>query len=250
MVPAGLNRLQRFRYGAEMNWASACAAVIPCLNEAASIAEVVRSVRAHLDHVVVVDDGSNDETSRIARSAGAEVLRHESAQGKGAAQTDGWRHARQAGFGWALSLDGDGQHAAADIPKFLKCADRTGASMVVGNRMDQPAGMPWLRRQVNRWMSRRLSKLTGQDLPDTQNGFRLMDLRIWSELPIQTTHFEIESEILLSFALRGHRVEFVPVQVIYGSERSKIHVWRDTVRWFRWWRKARQRAARQAASRQ
>ena len=113
--------------------------------------------------------------------------------------------------------------------------------MVVGNRMAQPAGMPWLRRQVNRWMSRRLSTLSGQNLPDTQNGFRLMDLRCWDPEATGAEHFEIESDILIAYLLAGHRVEFVPVEVIYESEQSKIRPWHDTIRWFQWWRQAGRR---------
>src|SRR6187551_2270662 len=94
-------------------------------------------------------------------------------------------------------LDGAGQHSPNDIPAFLRCAERTNAVLVVGNRMTDPRGMPWLRRQVNRWMSRRLSKLAGRPLPDTQCGFRLMKLEPWSRLSLRTTHFEIESEALL-----------------------------------------------------
>jgi glycosyltransferase involved in cell wall biosynthesis len=215
--------------------------VIPCLNEAAAIAGVVRGLRAHLPAVIVVDDGSTDDTARLAEAEGALVIRHSRPQGKGAAMCDGWRMARERGYSWALCLDGDGQHAVADVPAFLECAERTGAAMVVGNRMANPAGMPWLRRQVNRWMSRRLSRLSGQHLPDTQNGFRLMDLRCWDPESTKAAHFEIESEVLVAYLLAGRRVEFVPVAVIYDAERSKIHPWRDTLRWFRWRREAARR---------
>ena len=133
-------------------------------------------------------------------------------------------------------MDGDGQHLASDIPRFLECARRTGAAMVVGNRMQQAERMPWVRRHVNRWMSRRLSRLSGQTLPDTQNGFRLINLRFWNPQTTAATHFEIESEVLIAYLVQGLRVEFVPVAVVYRSERSKIHPWRDTVRWLRWWR--------------
>lgn len=224
-----------------VNWPSNCAAVVPCLNEAGAIGAVVREVRQHLPTVIVVDDGSVDETGAEARAAGAEVIRHAEPQGKGAAMCDGWQAARERGFDWVLCLDGDGQHAASDIPAFLECAAATSAGIVVGNRMASPDGMPWLRRQVNRWMSWRLSRLSGQTLPDTQNGFRLMNLQYWEPQSLRAAHFEIESEVLIAYLLKGVRVEFVPVAVIYDSERSKIRPLRDTFRWFRWWRKATRR---------
>src|SRR5213083_2335267 len=149
-----------------MDWAVQCAAVIPCLNEAAAIETVVRGVRGHVSTVLVVDDGSTDRTALLAARAGAEVLRHDQPQGKGAALQTGLRCAWQRGFPWAMVLDGDGQHSPNDIPLFLQCAERTGAALVVGNRMKDPAQIPWLRWQVNRWMSRRLSHAAGRPLPD------------------------------------------------------------------------------------
>lgn len=231
-------------YLPHVNWPAQCGAVIPCLNEADTIGELVAEVRQWLPHVVVIDDGSTDDTAARAQAAGAEVIRHAAPQGKGAALVDGWNHTRGLGLAWAICLDGDGQHAPADIPQFLSAAEHTSAPLIVGNRMGQAAAMPWLRRKVNRWMSRRLSTLTGRELPDSQCGFRLLRIDAWSQLPLETRHFEIESELLVAFARAGLPIEFVPVQVIYGRERSKIHPWRDTLRWFRWWRRTRSSLAR------
>jgi glycosyltransferase involved in cell wall biosynthesis len=222
-----------------MNWATQCAAVIPCLNEARAIAQVVTAVRRLVPTVFVVDDGSQDDTGAIARSAGAEVIRNSVPQGKGAALQIGWSHAFKSGFDWALTMDGDAQHSADDVPKFFEVAERTGAKLVVGNRMSDPKGMPLLRRWVNRWMSERISALAEISLPDSQCGFRLMNLEMWKQLPVAASHFEIESDVLLAFARAGCAIEFAPIEVIYRSEQSKIHPVRDTVRWVRWWKKAR-----------
>lgn len=220
-----------------MDWRRHCCAIIPCLNEAATISTLVRQVHSHLPHVIVIDDGSADHTAALASQAGASVLRNPAPQGKGAALLHGWNQARLQGFTWALSMDGDGQHAPDDIPVLLACAQRTGARLVVGNRMANSDAMPWLRRQVNRWMSRRLSELLGQPLPDTQSGFRIMHLDTWATLDIRATHFEIESDLLCKFARARHRIEFAPVQVIYRREHSKIRPVQDTVRWFQWYRR-------------
>jgi glycosyltransferase involved in cell wall biosynthesis len=217
-----------------MDWRSQCAAIIPCLNEEATIAPLTAGVRTFLPVTLVVDDGSSDRTAVLARSAGAEVLSHKMNLGKGAALHTGWRAALDRGFRWALSLDGDGQHAPADIPDFLRCADQTGAALVVGDRLTTIGPMPLTRRIVNRWMSRRLSRLAGQRLPDSQCGFRLMDLQAWSTLPIHTQHFEIESEVLMAFIMAGRQVEFIPIQIIYKGEQSKISPLRDAIRWMRW----------------
>ena len=228
-----------------MNWPSECAAVIPCLNEQEAIASLVAAVRPYLPTILVVDDGSTDRSAALAQEAGAEVLRHPTTRGKGAALQTGWQCARARRFQWALALDGDGQHSPDDIPAFLQCAERNSVALVVGNRMTDAASMPPLRRFVNGWMSRRLSHTAGRVLPDSQCGFRLMNLDAWSALPITATHFEIESEVLLAFVAAGHAVEFVPIRVIYKNEQSKIHPLRDAVRWFRWWSHARRSVPKQ-----
>ncbi len=218
-----------------MDWTRQCAAVIPCFNEAANIGEVVAGVRRHLPSVIVVDDGSTDDTAARAAGAGAEVIRHTANRGKGAALQTGWGHAHKREFGWALTMDGDGQHSPEDIPAFFARAENSGASLVIGNRMNQSEGMPWLRRQVNRWMTRRLSHRVGAPLADSQCGFRLVNLDALSRLQLAANRFEIESEMLVVFLATRHKVEFVPIQVIYKSCPSKIHPLVDTWRWFRWW---------------
>jgi len=222
-----------------MDWQAACAAVIPCLNEEAAIGPLVEAVRRHVSTVLVVDDGSTDATADRARAAGAILLANAAGPGKGAALRTGWQHAYQHQFQWALTMDGDGQHSAEDIPALIQCAERTSASLICGNRMDQAFRMPLVRRWVNRWMSRRLSILTGQSLPDSQCGFRLMDLQHWARLPVRTCHFEIESEVLFLFAQAGFPICFVPIATVYKQEQSKIHAWRDSLRWLRWYRQAR-----------
>ncbi|MGP8201673.1 MAG: glycosyltransferase family 2 protein [Limisphaerales bacterium] len=218
-----------------MDWTHHCAAVIPCFNEAPHVEAVVTEVRRYLPCIIVVDDGSTDGTGGRANAAGAEVIRQRRNGGKGCALRAGWRHASQLGFTWALMMDGDGQHGPDDIPKFFACAGTTGATLVVGDRMGNAAGMPWLRRQVNRWMSRRLSGLAGAWLPDSQCGFRLAHLETLAALPLGGRRFEIESETLLAFLAARQVVEFVPIEVIYESNRSNISPLIDTWRWLRWW---------------
>jgi glycosyltransferase involved in cell wall biosynthesis len=210
------------------------AAVVPCYNEAGSISAVVRGIGKYVPTIVVVDDGSSDATGVRALEAGALVLRHERNRGKGAALNTGLKAAWKKGFRWAVLLDGDGQHAPEDIPAFRVRAENTGADLVIGNRMQHAELMPWLRRAVNRWMSRELSRLAGTPLPDTQCGFRLMSLAAWRSLEFNTTHFEVESEMTLAFARAGHRVEFVPVQPAQCKRPSRIRPLVDTWRWLRW----------------
>jgi glycosyltransferase involved in cell wall biosynthesis len=214
---------------------SACALIIPCLNEGARIAALVGEALPHLRAIVVVDDGSTDTTSAAAQAAGATVVRHARNCGKGAALRTGLSLAGKQGYEWAFTLDGDGQHAPGDIPAFLHCAVQTGALLVVGNRMHNAQAMPWLRRQVNLWMSHQLSRRAGRQLPDTQCGFRLLQLKAWAGLSLRTERFEVESEMLMAFLAAQYPVAFVPIQVLGQRRRSRIHPLADTLRWWRWW---------------
>ena len=110
------------------------------------------------------------------------------------------------------------------------------ARLVVGNRMPCAADIPWLRRQVNRWMSRRLSQRAGRTLPDTQCGYRLIHLATWASLSLKTERFEVESETLMAFVMAGCPVEFVPIRVIVRGRNSHIRPVADTIRWWKWWR--------------
>lgn len=216
-----------------------CAAVIPCFNEGAGIAALVSALRQQVSLVLVVDDGSKDETGRSARGAGAAIIRHECNCGKGAALRSGLSQLLKQGFEWAVTLDGDGQHAPEDLPALLRCAEQTGARLVIGNRMGNARAMPWLRRRVNRWMSWKLSQRAGRQLPDTQCGLRLIHLKTWAALELKTEHFEVESEMLMAFLAAGCRVEFVPVQVIRSRRGSRIQPVADSLRWLKWWRNFR-----------
>lgn len=221
--------------GAKTDWSRVCAALLPCYNEAELLPDVLARLRAHVAVSLVVDDGSTDTTSEVAARAGAAVLRHEFNRGKGSALRTGFSELRSRGIEWALVLDGDGQHAPEDIPKFFACADQTGARLVVGNRLGEAQKIPKVRRFVNRWMTARLSKLSGQPLADSQCGFRLIHLPTLAGLALQADHFETESELLVRWVRAGLPVKFVPIQVIYHHGASKINPFTDTWRWFRWW---------------
>ena len=163
------------------------------------------------------------------------MVSHPGNFGKGAALKTGLTAAVERGFAWALLMDGDGQHLPDDIPAFIEMAEAAKSALVIGNRMHAALGMPWLRRQVNRWMSGQLSRRAGRYLPDTQCGFRLVNLKVWTALPCHTRRFEIESEMLITFLEAGCRVDFVPIKVIGRAARSHINPVTDTWRWCKWW---------------
>jgi glycosyltransferase involved in cell wall biosynthesis len=208
------------------------AALIPCYREEKHIRAVASRTRAQLDTVLVVDDGSPDQTSAEARAAGVEVLRHEVNQGKGAAIKTGLRAlTARPEVAWVLILDGDGQHAPEEIPRFLEAATATGAELIVGTRMDDTRRMPLVRKVTNRTMSGLISLMIGQRVPDTQCGFRLFSRALAGAfLAVPSSAFDFESEMLVLAARRGVQIGAARVSTIYGDEVSKIHPVRDTVK--------------------
>lgn len=223
----------RMKSGQALRQSQRGCALIPAFREAGRIGPVVRRVLDFLPDVVVVDDGSGDATADEAREAGAVVLKHEVNQGKGAALTTGLTYAKSRGFAWVVTLDADGQHDPADIPKFVEAYVRTGIPVLVGNRMGETAAMPRVRRWTNTFMSSLLSREMGQFVPDTQCGYRLYRIDVLPFLVTQSTRFAAESESLLHVAARGLGIAAVPISVIYIEGReSHIRPVRDTVRFF------------------
>ncbi len=222
-------------------------AVIPAYREAPHIAEVVRGVLAQHMRVLVIDDGSDDDTAAQAEAAGAEVIRHAVNRGKGAALQTGFNAALERGAQWIVTLDADGQHAPSDLANFRAVAEEGQSAALIGNRMEDTRTMPWLRRLTNRVMSAWLSRIIGQRIPDTQCGFRAYRADVVPLLLTDSVRFEAESEVLINIARAGHRIQSVRVQTIYGGVRSKINPFADTLRFFAMLH--RLRTARRRASR-
>ena len=148
--------------------------IVPAYNEGQAIEALVSGIKAKGLPAVVIDDGSTDGTDAKAAAAGAVVLRSNKNLGKGEALKKGFAYSLDKGFDGAIVMDGDGQHSIEDVDKFLEAAKDPSVSLIVGNRMNDTRRMPALRAFTNRLMSRMVSKLSGQTVPDSQCGFRLL----------------------------------------------------------------------------
>jgi len=218
---------------------SRVAVVIPAYGEEKHVGEVVLRTRALVDHVLVVDDGSSDKTAECARAAGAEVIVHPENRGKGETIKTGFRHWLDRQFEFVIILDADGQHRPEEIDRFLRVAASHGAALVLGNRMNDLDRMPLLRRIVNRYMSKRISRFCGQEIPDTQCGFRMLHRRLIPELLGGAARFDYETEMLIIASRKGFLIQSVPISTVYFDEVSTIHPVRDTVRFFKLMRRYR-----------
>ena len=205
-------------------------AIVPAFNEARSIADVVTGLHGIVSHVLIVDDGSTDQTAECARAAGAEVLMRGTNTGKGSAIRAGLAHVMTRPFTHVLLLDGDMQHRPREAYRLLDAAQRTGADLVLGERAFSREEMPAARYHANRIGSRVLSWFVGAPVQDTQCGFRVCRLDALRDLPLRARGYEIETEILVKLRRRGARLASVPITAVYAAERSKLRPVRDTTR--------------------
>jgi len=228
----------------EMNIRSQTAAVIPAFQDEKHIGDIARRTRERLDHVLVVDDGSTDQTEERAREAGAEVIIHSQNQGKGEAIKTGLTHwlgnanssssDQNRQITWVVLLDSDGQHLPEEIDRFLLAAasvDRP--TFFIGNRMEDVARMPFVRRVVNRYMSNEISRVCGQRIPDTQCGYRMLHREIIPDMLQGGHRFDYETEALIMASRKGYTIESVPITTVYTDQVSKIHPVRDSFRFFK-----------------
>ena len=182
-------------------------ALIPAFNELAHIEAVVRGARAHVATVLVIDDGSRDETAAAAALAGAVVIANPVNRGKGIALRKGFDWAVRHGADLALTLDADGQHDPAEMPNFLAEHARSGADLIIGQRAYTQ--MPRVRRWANR---------TGRFL-----------LQLAQEHPRTASRFSYEVEVIARTMGAGFLISWVPIRTIYGDEESHFRPIRDSL---------------------
>jgi glycosyltransferase involved in cell wall biosynthesis len=218
-------------------------ALVPGYNEAERIRAVIDAARAFLP-VVVVDDGSTDDTAAISEAAGATVLRQIPNQGKGAALKRGFRHAIETGADAVLMLDADGQHDPAEIPKFLHAQATHNSDLIIGYR--NFGEMPFTRKIANTVGRASLSWAMGQKILDNQSGYRLVSRQLMqATLESDEAGFEFEVDMVVLCLRRGMRLDWVPIRTIYAGEGSHIKPWHHIKNFFRVVRKTR-RAMRAA----
>lgn len=207
--------------------------IIPTYNESKTIGELSILVRKEGFDVIVVDDGSKDNTATIAEENGASVITHKENRGKGASLKAGFAYAVKNYYDGVIVMDGDGQHNPKDIKRFIQAAESTHADLIVGNRMGDTKNMPFLRWVTNRWMSNFISRACKQYIPDTQCGFRFIKSGLLKEIRLTSSKYETESEILIRAGRGKFKIDSIPIESVYKGEVSSIHPIIDAFRFIR-----------------
>jgi len=208
--------------------------IIPAYNERFRLAGILEELKSKNFSVLVVDDGSIDNTHEMAEKKADFVIRNDKNLGKGMSLKKGISYLlKETSFDYLATMDADGQHSPSDLDKFLQKAE-DGEYFIVGNRMSNPIGMPKLRVITNKFMSWLISRIVGQRIPDTQCGFRLIKREVLEKIKIKTDNFEIESEILIKAARFGFPIKSIPIKSIYfKSLQSRINPFIDTIRFIK-----------------
>ena len=192
-------------------------AVIPTYNNGGTVADVVKGVLRQGLPVIVVDDGSTDDTEQKLEGLEIKYIRHERNRGKGCALKTGFEAARELGYRFVLTIDADGQHDPADIPALVAAAgERT---LVVGSRNIAADGMSSSSTFANRFSNFWFAVQTGRKLPDTQTGYRIYPLEDLPSLKLLTSRYEAELTLLVFSAWKNLRLVPVPVRVYYPEDR-------------------------------
>ena len=208
--------------------------VIPTYNNEKSLAGVIADVAEYTDHIIVVNDGSSDDTKKIIDSFSfVQQISYEKNVGKGWALRKAFAYAQEKGYKYAITIDSDGQHFAKDLPAFIeKLEDENNAIIIGARNMDQasvPGGSSFGNKFSNFWFKLE----TGINCPDTQSGYRLYPLDPLKQMHFFTRKYEFEIEVLVRAAWKGVDVVAVPVTVYYAPKEIRVSHFRPYKDFFR-----------------
>lgn len=201
-----------------------CCIVVPTYNNAPFLPDFLEELTALTSNVVVVNDGSTDETASLLGpyESRIHVVHQPKNRGKGLALRRGFKVAREKGYDYAITIDSDGQHLLSDLPQFLDLIEAEPGTMIVGARNMDQKGVPGKSSFGNRFSNFWYYVETFIKLPDTQSGYRLYPLEHISQMKFHTRKYEFEIEVLVRLAWRGVPVKAVPISVIYHQDGQRI----------------------------
>lgn len=218
--------------------------LIPAYNEEKHIGRVIESARQFLP-VIVVDDGSVDQTAALAESSGATVFLQNPNQGKGAALQRGFQEIMRCDYDYLITLDADGQHDTLEIPLFIEKFDQSGFDLIIGYR--DFSKMPLIRRISNTIGRKMFSWAMRQPIIDNQSGYRLLSSRLFRILVDNPERgFEYEVEMIYQCLINGYRLGWVPIKTIYADETSHIKPFHHLIHFLRVVWTTRRRTAKKA----
>jgi glycosyltransferase involved in cell wall biosynthesis len=217
--------------------------LIPAYNASLTILKLIEKISKFVDKndIIVVDDGSKDDTYAITQQTGAVVLSHKENKGKGEALKTGFKYALEKKYRALFTIDADLQHDPSSIPDFIQKADKNFNGILVGTRDINLKIMPFARWLTNNLTSMILSILSGQTIRDSQSGYRLISTQVLKKVRLKARKYDLESEILVKAGRMGFKIDAIPIRTIYHGGKSFINPFVDTGRFIKlmwrtvWW---------------
>ena len=197
--------------------------IIPTYNNAGTIAKVVTSVLQYTKNVIVVNDGSTDNTQQIISEINnIEIVTYPKNKGKGYALQQGFKYAINKGFDFAITIDSDGQHFAEDIPTFVEKLEENKNVLLIGARNMSQDGVPGKSSFGNKFSNFWFKIETGKSMPDTQSGYRLYPIHRYKKMLYFTKKYEFEIEIIVRSAWKEIEVDSVPIKIYYSPPEERV----------------------------
>jgi glycosyltransferase involved in cell wall biosynthesis len=229
--------------------------VIPTYNNGRTVTDVVRNALEYCEDIIVVNDGSTDDTAKVletltivtppAETQAVEthgrtslhtnitVITHPINKGKGKALTTGFQTAMERGFRYAITMDADGQHYASDLPAFSEALANHSETLIVGSRQFGLPNMPQKSSFANKFSNFWFTVQTGKKLPDTQTGYRLYPLNKMGQMKLLSSRYEAELALLVRSAWRGINILPIPINVYYPPKEERVSHFRPGMDFFR-----------------
>lgn len=196
--------------------------VIPTYNNERTIAKVITDVRLYADNILVVNDGSTDDTREVINSTNVESITYEKNRGKGYAIRQSFKYAVRKGFDYVLTIDSDGQHYASDMVSFANSIVSNPDSLIIGARNLQADNMPSKNTFANKFSNFWYHIETWKELDDTQSGFRLYPLRKIGRTKFISNRYEFEVEVIVRSAWKGINVMNIPIHIYYPPQEERV----------------------------
>jgi glycosyltransferase involved in cell wall biosynthesis len=208
--------------------------IIPAYNAGELLSRLLKKLESvhPLEHAVVVNDGSTDDTESYALQTGVNVIRHQHNRGKGAALASGFHFALKHNYDAVITIDADLQHPPEYIPNLIERA-ADGFDMVIGSRRKRLREIPLVRRISNYLSSLVVTVLTRTFIEDSQSGFRYISRKVLEKVILKEKGYQMETEIIVKASRAGFKIGFTPIPVIYNKEPSSMRHFRDALRFIR-----------------
>jgi len=208
--------------------------LIPAFNAAKTIEPLIEQIKLFSSNIIVVNDGSSDDTALIIKNLNVVLISHAKNKGKGESLKSGFDYIlKNTCFEYIMIMDSDAQHDPRFIPDFLKMACKHEPDIIIGNRMTSTRNMPLVRKLTNKTMSFIVSSIAKQNIPDSQCGYRFLKRRVLEQIKIETSKYDMESEILFKAAKKHFKISSVKISTVYKDQKSSINPFIDTFRFVR-----------------